>query len=91
VTKPANDYVGEFTKNVSRSKLLSVGSIMDAPSEQTHPDASVNQHDKVATIAAKVLETGQDVRVVDPENKVVGLLKRQKLIDALFQDGFVPK
>ncbi len=91
VTKPSNNYVGEFTKNVSRSKLLSVGSIMDAPSEQTHPDASVNQDDKVATIAAKVLETDQDVRVIDSENKVVGVLKRKKLIDALFQDGFVPK
>ncbi len=90
VTNPSNDYVGEFTKNISRSKLLSVGSIMEAPSDDTHPDIRIYQSEKVADIAAKVLESERDVRVLDSENVVIGSLKRQKLIEALFQDGFVP-
>lgn len=90
VTKPATDYVGEFTKNISRSKLLSVGSIMDQPSDDCHPDISVNTTDKVAKIATLALESNQDIRVVDDNDQVVGSLKRDKLISALFQEGFTP-
>ncbi len=91
ITNPANDYVGEFTKNVSRSKLLSVNSMMSPLNGDTHPNITVNKNDRIAKIAAKVLETNQDVRVVGDNNEVVGSLKRQKLMEILFQDGYDPK
>ena len=90
VTKPATDYVGEFTKNISRSKLLSVGSIMDEPSNDCHSDISVQASDKVSKIATLALESNQDVRVLDDNDQVVGSLKRDKLISALFQEGYKP-
>ena len=86
VTNPATDYVAEFTKNISRSKLLSIKGIMDPPSEETHPDIVVSENDRAFQIAGKVLRQHQDVRVVDSENQVIGSLKREKLLEVLFDD-----
>lgn len=90
ITNPANDYVGEFTKNVSRGKLLPVRSIMEACGGETHPDFTVNANDRLTQIAGTVLSMSEDVRVVDDDNQVVGMLRREKLIHALFQDGYIP-
>lgn len=90
ITNPANDYVGEFTKNVSRGKLLPVGSVMDVLDGETHPDITVNVNDRLSQIAGRVLSTNEDVRVVGDDNKVVGMLQRKKLIHALFEDGYIP-
>ena len=84
ITNPANNYVGEFTKNVSRSKLLHVSHIMDEVGSETHPDIVVHATDLLAQIAGQVISANQDVRVVDDSNQQVGVLKCQKLIDALF-------
>lgn len=90
VTNPANDYVEEFTKNVSRGKLLPVRIVMDALDGETHPDITVNVNDRLSRIAGVVLSTEEDVRVVDDDNQVVGMLQRKKLIQALFKDGYIP-
>lgn len=91
ITNPANDYVGEFTKNVSRGKLLPVRTVMDDLDGETHPDITVNVNDRLSQIAGVVLSTDKDVRVVDDDNQVVGMLQRNKLIHALFKDGFIPE
>ncbi len=90
ITSPANDYVEEFTKNVSRAKLLPVSAIMDPANGETHSDIIVQQDDRLSLIAGRVLSANQDVRVIDSSNHVVGVLKCQKLLDALFQDGYTP-
>ena len=90
ITRPANDYVGEFTKNVSRGKLLPVSCVMDAVGGETHPDITVRQDDRLSQIAELVLAVNQDVRVVDADNHTVGVLKCQKLIEAIFKDGYIP-
>ena len=90
ITNPANDYVGEFTKNVSRGKLLPVRIIMDALDGETHPDITVNVNDRLSQIAGVVLSINENVRVVDDDNQAVGVLQRKKLIQALFKDGYIP-
>lgn len=87
ITSPANDYVGEFTKNVSRGKLVPVSHVMDETGAQTHPDIVVHASDRLAQVAGRVLSVNQDVRVVDDNDQQVGILKCQKLIDALFNQG----
>ena len=86
ITNPATDYVAEFTSDIPRAKLLSVGSIMQAPSDDTNPDITVSASDNVSKIAANVLRQDQDVRVVDENQQVVGSLKRQHLIDVIFEN-----
>jgi glycine betaine/proline transport system ATP-binding protein len=85
ITNPATDYVAEFTSDIPRAKLLSVKSIMEAPSDDTNPDITVSASDNVSKIAADVLRQDQDVRVVDENQQVVGSLKRQHLIDVIFE------
>ncbi len=84
ITQPATDYVAEFTKDVPRSKLLHVYSIMDAPSEQARADVSVPANARVAEVAARVLEGNHIARVVDADGKVVGCLKPKRLLEVLF-------
>lgn len=86
ITNPATDYVAEFTKDIPRAKLLSVKSIMQQSADATHPDLTVSEDDNVSEIAAKVLSQNQDVRVVNGKDEQVGTLKRQHLVDILFQD-----
>ena len=85
VTQPANDYVGEFTKNISRGKLLPVKHIMDSPHGDVHPDIVVRQNDRLTQIAGKVLSVNRDVRVLNDENEIVGVLRCEKLINELFE------
>jgi len=86
ITHPANDYVEEFTKNVSRSRLLPVSVIMQPVNSEFESAVTVREKDKLAGIAGQVIRAKQDARVVDDNNHLVGVLKPQILIDALFAD-----
>ena len=90
LTNPSNDYVEEFTKNVSRGKLLTVSVIADPADGETQLGVTVRQDDRLSEIAGAVLASNQDARVVDADNHVVGVLKCQKLLDALFREGYTP-
>ena len=86
ITNPATEYVAEFTKDIPRAKLLSVKSIMSAPGTEFHPDIVVTADDKVSDIAGKILNQNWDVRVVDQNNEIVGLLKRHHLVEILLDE-----
>ena len=68
ITNPASDYVGEFTKHVSRSKLLPVSEIMETNGGETHTDVVVRPDDRLSQIASRVLSVKQDVKVVGDNN-----------------------
>ncbi len=86
ITNPATDYVAEFTKDIPRGKLLSVRAVMDAQSDDPHPELTVRDSDNVQKIAGPVLAQDRDVRVLDDAGKVVGALKRHRLIEVLFDE-----
>lgn len=85
ITNPATDYVAEFTKDIPRAKLLSVKSIMDTVSNHADADIVVKDTDNVSEIAAMVLSENRDATVIDSSEQVVGTLKRQHLLDILFE------
>ncbi len=91
ITNPASDYVGEFTKHVSRSKLLPVSEIMETNGGETHTDVVVHPDDRLSQIASRVLSVKQDVKVVGDNNETVGILKWQRLVDSLFSDNPISK
>ena len=85
VTRPADDYVANFTRDVAREKLLTVASVMQAPREdQPVSDGMVRQTDKVADVARRIVGSELPLRVVDDSDRVVGVVSRAHVLDMLF-------
>ena len=85
ITKPATDYVAEFTKDIPRSKLLNAESIMNEKDKIPHEN-TVNYSDKIEKIASKVLKSESIFSVVDADKEVVGSVSKKELIKALFAE-----
>lgn len=85
ITNPATDYVAEFTKDIPRAKLLSVGSLMTPTTETTARKFTVPKDTKVAAIASDLLMQKDAASVLDEAGKVVGLLAREDVAAMLFE------
>ena len=85
ITKPATDYVAEFTKDIPRSKLLNVSSIMDSNNKNRFQE-TVKSNEKVEKIAAKVLKSENQLSVIDENDQIVGAISRKEIIKAIFSD-----
>jgi len=86
VLDPATDYVGEFTKGISRSKVLSAKSVMtegvDA-NDRGGTAISVPEHAKIDDIAPAIMDSGCDAMVVNANDQPIGVLSRKAVIDVL--------
>ena len=85
VTKPATDYVREFTRGVAKVKVLTVAAVM-APADEAgalESAPTVLAHERLSAVARKVLASPQPVAVRGSNGRVVGTLTRQHIIDAL--------
>ena len=85
ITKPATDYVAEFTKDIPRSKLLNAASVMNEKDKIPHENL-VNYNDKIEKIASKVLKSESIFSVVDANKEVIGSVSKKELIKALFAE-----
>ena len=85
ITKPATDYVAEFTKDIPRSKLLNTESIMNEKDKKPYEN-KVNYSDKIEKIASKVLKSESIFSVVDDNKEVIGSVSKKELIKALFAE-----
>ena len=85
LTNPATDYVREFTKDVAREKLLTVGSIM-AAGQSADPGSglTVAPDDKLAAVAGRVIRHGAPVPVIDDTGAPVGIITGDRIVDALY-------
>jgi glycine betaine/proline transport system ATP-binding protein len=86
ITNPATDYVQEFTKEISREKLLTVRSVMQPANGVETADVTVDADERLSEVAAKILRQDRPVRVLD-EGQPVGVIMREHLIDALYGDA----
>ena len=86
ITKPATDYVAEFTKDIPRSKLLNASSIMNDSDKKPYNN-SILFNEKVEKIAAKVLKSDNAFSVIDKDKQVLGSLSKKEIIKALFTDN----
>ena len=85
LANPATDHVREFTKDIAREKLLTVGSIMvGGPTAGADSDVSVGRDDTLAAVAGKVIRHGAAVRVVDEAGVLVGAITGDHILDALY-------
>ena len=85
ITKPATDYVAEFTKDIPRSKLLNAESVMNNEDKKLY-DNTVDYKEKIEKIASKVLKSEGSCSVIDENKKVIGSLSKKEIIKALFAE-----
>jgi len=85
ITKPATDYVAEFTKDIPRSKLLNAASVMNEKDKKPHEN-TVNYNDKIEKIASKVLKSESIFSVIDKNKEIIGSLSKKEIIKALFAE-----
>ena len=85
VLNPSTAYVEEFTKGISRSKVLSVKAVMSQLDGRDAASFSiwVPQVTKIDDIAARVIDNDGDVLVVDAGNRPIGMLTHQAVLDVL--------
>ena len=86
ITNPATAYVEEFTKEISREKLLTVRSVMQ-PANGTEPgNATVDADDQLSQVAGMILREDKPVRVLEA-GQPIGIIQRDHVIDALFGEA----
>ena len=86
VTRPANDYVAEFTREVPRDRLLTVADIMAAGADPGAGAAQVEASAPIHAVARRILRTEAPLRVVDENDEIRGSISRAQMVDALFED-----
>ncbi len=85
VANPVDDYVREFTEDVPRYKVLSVGKIMREASEATRSNGThrVNASAKLDTLIDIAIEANGPLAVVDDEDKIVGEIDQSMILKAM--------
>ena len=88
VVRPATDYVAEFTKDVSRAKVLSVASVMTSAPEAAPKGGyggEVPVAAKIGEVASKMGDNEQPFAVMDDDGKQLGQVTRDAVIGVLIQ------
>ena len=86
VMQPATDYVAEFTRDVSRAKVLSVGAIMTPlPDDMLQHSfaGEVMAATKIIDIAEALKDATSPFAVINESNRKIGVLSREDVFDVL--------
>ncbi|MGH6938201.1 quaternary amine ABC transporter ATP-binding protein [Hypericibacter sp.] len=83
VTKPATDYVAEFTRDVQRSKVLSARTLMMPAGADTAAARKVAATAKIASFAADIVAAGRPFAVTDEDGAVIGQVTPAAVINLL--------
>jgi len=84
VLNPATDYVKRFTEDVPREKVLKIESIMDGVDSNASSDFAVSKNEIIETVAEKILNSKDIIKVTDENNNIVGSINPSKVIKVLF-------
>ncbi len=83
VTRPATDYVAEFTREVPRAKVVSARALMSPAATGGEYAVRVPASAKIAAIASAIVAADRPFAVIDDTGKVIGELRRDAVIDVL--------
>ena len=84
VANPADDYVREFTEDVPRYKVLSVGKIMREPSPAVNSDgACCKVSAKLDSLIDLAVATEGPLGVLDDQGKIVGEIDQAMILKAM--------
>lgn len=88
VVRPATDYVAEFTRDVSRAKVLSVASVMTALPKRKPAGGYAGEvpvSAKIGEVAGRLGDGKKPFAVIGPDGKAVGQVTKTAVIDVLLQ------
>lgn len=83
VLNPADDYVTEFTRHVSRSKVLTLGSVMNADTTPRPVAGTLRMTDRIEAVAEAVEASDLPYAVADAQGIIQGHVDRRIIIDVL--------
>ena len=85
VTDPVDSYVREFTEDVPRYKVLSVGKVMRVASDAVLADGTerVNAHAKLDSLIDVATQCDGPLAVVDDENEIIGEIDQAMILKAM--------
>ena len=85
VTDPVDSYVREFTEDVPRYKVLSVGKIMRDASDAVlmNDTERVNAHAKLDSLIDIVTQCDGPLAVVDGDNQIIGEIDQTMILQAM--------
>jgi glycine betaine/proline transport system ATP-binding protein len=83
VTHPATGYVREFTRDVQRAKVISARALMMPVATGVDYAGRVAAGARVSAFAAQIVATDRPFAVVDSENRIIGEVRRDSVIDLL--------
>ena len=85
VTDPVDSYVREFTEDVPRYKVLSVGKVMRVASDAVLADGAerVNAHAKLDSLIDIATQCDGPLAVVDDENEIIGEIDQAMILKAM--------
>ncbi|CAB1082496.1 ABC transporter ATP-binding protein [Alkalispirochaeta odontotermitis] len=87
VIKPANQHVAEFTREIPRPKVLSVRSVMAPVDDSVNCIGSVPADMKIEALAGRVFEQEEPLAVTDRQDKIIGRITRDAVLDVLINKG----
>lgn len=92
VVNPATGYVAEFTREVSKAKVVRVRSIMREPTSEEGKDGAsakaihaISADSTVAEAAARFVDGVETLAVLGPDGTTIGWLRRGDVIDILMR------
>jgi glycine betaine/proline transport system ATP-binding protein len=85
VANPVDDYVREFTEDVPRYKVLSVGKIMREASDATRSNGAqrVKEDAKLDSLIDIVIAADGPLAVVDDQDKIIGEIDQAMILKAM--------
>ena len=85
VTDPVDSYVREFTEDVPRYKVLSVGKVMRVASDAVLADGTerVNAQAKLDSLIDIATQCDGPLAVVDDENEIIGEIDQTMILKAM--------
>ena len=85
VTNPVDDYVREFTEDVPRHKVVSVGGVMQAVSDPMRIESAERIHHKakIDSLIDMVTKSDSPMAVIDDENRIVGEVTQTIILKAM--------
>ena len=83
VLNPATEYVRKFTEEVPREKVLLIEDVMDT-SKDNLGNLKVSKDEIIENVAEKILTQEKSVAVVDNNEKIIGSINPNKIINTVF-------
>ena len=83
VSAPADDYVREFTEDAPKTKVITVGSVMQPLVGEAPPGEPVGLDAVLEDVLPRLLANSEALGVVDDQGNMVGAVDRERVADLL--------